>query len=477
MKINILLSVLMPGLILSAFCQKPTMELTFTAENNGQYVPLDSILIENLTQGGDTTLYAPDTVLVLDYITSIGSNKTIGGNTISVSQNYPNPFKGKTTIELFLPEREHIKILVRDILGRELVQYENQLNRGNHSFVFYSGNEKYYLLSVIGKQTSQTIKMLNANSNTTYGGKCKIVYCEYEDNVIGFKSQCLRRVACATTKAKGGTRSALAEKAINNFGFTIGDELNYIAYTDVEETEIIDSPTGSQTYTFQFDGWTPCPGMSTVTDIDGNTYNTVQIGSQCWMKENLKTTTYQNSTPIPNVTNGSSWSNLTTGAYVWYDNDISWKNLYGGLYNWYATVDANGLCPTGWHVPTNYEWTALTDYIGGAGSPHGNELKSCRQINTPMGGGCNTTIHPRWEEDPIYGNFGTDDYGFSGLPGGYRHNFNGNFYYLGHGGGWWASVEYSSSHAWGCGLHFGNGNVGLGTNYKKRGFSVRCLRD
>ena len=72
------------------------MELTFTAENNGQYVPLDSIFIENLTQGGDTTLYAPDTVLVLDYITSIGDNEAIGENTFSVSQNYPNPFKGKT---------------------------------------------------------------------------------------------------------------------------------------------------------------------------------------------------------------------------------------------------------------------------------------------------------------------------------------------------------------------------------------------
>jgi len=228
MKTKTLLSILVFGLMISAFGQKPTMELTFTAENNGQYVPLDSILIENLTQGGDTTLYAPDTVLVIDYVTSIGDNEAIGENTLAVSQNYPNPFKGKTEVNLYLPEKEHIKITVQDLLGRELAQYENTLNRGNHSFAFYSGNEKYYLLTVTGKQSSKTIKMLNANGNTTYGGKCKIVYCEYEYNVIGYKSQ----------------------NAINNFGFSLGDELEYTSYSYIGEISFSDSPSGNQTYTF-----------------------------------------------------------------------------------------------------------------------------------------------------------------------------------------------------------------------------------
>ncbi|MCD4791478.1 MAG: hypothetical protein K8R37_15900, partial [Bacteroidales bacterium] len=118
MKIKILLSILAFGLILNAFSQKPTMEFTFTAENNGQYVPMDSIIIENLTQGGDTTFYAPDTVFVLDYVTSIGNNETIhtdkfGKNTISVSQNYPNPFKEKTKVNLYLPEKDNIEITIR----------------------------------------------------------------------------------------------------------------------------------------------------------------------------------------------------------------------------------------------------------------------------------------------------------------------------------------------------------------------------
>lgn len=232
MKTRGIILVLLLVLFVSTFGQKATMELTFTAENNGQYVPLDSILIENLTQGGDTSLYAPDTVLVLDCITSIGNNVTNGKNTFSVSQNYPNPFEGKTDVNLYLPEKGHINISVRDILGSELINYENTLNGGNHSFTFYPGNAKYYLLTVTGKQISQTIKMLNAGSNTTNSEKCKILYIGNKGNVNGFKSQ----------------------EAISDFGFNIGDELKFTAYTDVEVTEIINSPMGNQIYTFQFDG-------------------------------------------------------------------------------------------------------------------------------------------------------------------------------------------------------------------------------
>ena len=427
------------------------MELTFTAENNGQYVPLDSIFIENPTHGGDTTLYAPDTVLVIDYETSIGDKETIRENALSVSQNYPNPFMGKTEFILYLPDKENIKITGRDILGRDLVHFEKVLIKGNHTFSFYSDNEKYYLLTVSGKKTSKTIKMLNANSNTVYSGKCKIVYNGFEGNEIIFKSH----------------------QAINNFGFSPGDELKYTAYSDMGERTITDSPTVNQTYTFQFATGTPCPGMPTLTDIDGNVYNTVLIGSQCWMKENLKTTKYQNGTPIPNVTDGNSWNTLTTGAYVWYANDISWKDLYGALYNWYTIDDLKGLCPTGWHVPTNNEWTSLTDFIGGINSPHGNELKSCRQVNSPQGGGCNTTEHPRWIDG---GQNGTDDYGFSGLPGGVRGNY-GTFFNFGNFGFWWSSSEYSSSNVWFRILFSNDGCVFVDKDDKRYGFSVRCLRD
>ncbi|MBN1340177.1 MAG: fibrobacter succinogenes major paralogous domain-containing protein [Bacteroidales bacterium] len=211
-----------------------------------------------------------------------------------------------------------------------------------------------------------------------------------------------------------------------------------------------------------------------LSDIDGNNYNTVLIGNQCWMKENLKTTTYQNGIPIPNVVDPGQWSNLTTGAYVWYDNDILWKDKYGALYNWYAPIDTNGLCPAGWHVPTNDEWTILTDFIGGA-YYGGNKLKSCRQINSPLGGLCNTNEHPRWDQH--WSQYGTDEFSFSGFPGGGR--FGGTYVYgaIGARGYWWSSSETSSNWAWIRELLYNYSYVYYGDSDKKNGLSVRCLRD
>ncbi len=458
MKTKVLLSIIALSIIVSAFGQN-TIELTFTAENNGQYVPLDSIFIENLTQGGDTTLYASDTVLVLDYVSSIGDKEITDKNTFSVSQNYPNPFTGKTEVDLYLPKRDAIKITVRNILGRQLAHYKNTLERGNHAFSFYPGNGKYYLLTVTGKQTSQTIKMLNAGKHTTNGKKCKIAYTGSWGNVIGFKSQ----------------------QAINDFGLNLGDSLQYTGYANSVDgifgsAVAQHKPQEDTIYLFDILKGLRCPGTPTVTDIDSNTYNTVQIGTQCWMKENLKATTYQNGTPIPNVTDAAVWSNLTTDAYVWNDNDISWKDLYGALYNWHTTVDTNGLCPTGWHVPTNDEWTALTNFIGGTGTPHGNELKSCRQANSPLGGGCNTTEHPRWNENEYNYDWGTDNYGFSCLPGGARSD-NGYFDNVGRHGLWWSSTKGSLDSAWHRLLGHYDGDINV-LNYNMQcGYSVRCLRD
>lgn len=212
-----------------------------------------------------------------------------------------------------------------------------------------------------------------------------------------------------------------------------------------------------------------------LTDIDFNTYNTVQIGSQCWMAENLKTTKYRNGTLIPNVIDTNAWSNLTTGAYVWYDNDISWKDSYGALYNWYAAVDANGLCPTGWHLPTDEEWTVLINFVGGASSPHGNELKSCRQVNSPLGGDCNTNVHPRWSSSSS--NWGTDDYGFSCLPGGYRFSDGTMFSGMGNYGSWWSFTEYNSLNASLLNLYYFGGMIDIGLAPKRMGASIRCIKD
>jgi len=180
--------------------------------------------------------------------------------------------------------------------------------------------------------------MLNANSNTTYGGKCKVVYNEFDGNMIGFKSQ----------------------QAFNNFSFNIGDELLYIAYSDNGEKSIIDSPTSDQTYTFQYGMENFCPGLPTVT-YEGQVYNTVLIGSQCWLKENLNIGTRIDG--INNMTNDN-----TIEKYC-YDDLESNCDIYGALYQWnelmeYSTIEGTqGICPDEWHVATDMEWFQMANYL------------------------------------------------------------------------------------------------------------------
>ncbi len=194
-----------------------------------------------------------------------------------------------------------------------------------------------------------------------------------------------------------------------------------------------------------------------ISDIDGNKYKTIKIGTQIWMKENLKVGKYRNGDPIPTNLSRTAWENTTSGASAIYYNDAANNTTYGKLYNWYAVSDSRNLCPSGWHVPTDAEWTTLENYLGGS-SVAGGKLRSTSSLwNTPNTGA-------------------TNDSSFSGLPGGFRDG-NGNYNYLGNNGYWWSSTETSATHAWTRDLNNGNGNSTRNFSNKRNGFSVRCLRD
>lgn len=195
-----------------------------------------------------------------------------------------------------------------------------------------------------------------------------------------------------------------------------------------------------------------------VSDVDGNTYSTVTIGTQVWMKENLKTTKYNDGTAIPNVTNNATWTGLTTGAYCWYNNDISYKNPYGALYNWY-TVNAGKLCPTGWHVPSDAEWTTLATYLGGESVAGGKLMET----------GTSHWISPNTGAN--------NETGFSALPGGDRDGGIGMFSFIGYTGNWFSYTEFSATNAWYRVMGSGYSIINKGNVSKKYGFSVRCLRD
>jgi len=215
--------------------------------------------------------------------------------------------------------------------------------------------------------------------------------------------------------------------AINNVGITYGENLDFITDPLI------------------------------VKDIDENIYNVIRIGSQLWIKENLKTTHFYDGTIIPLVTDNTNWQNLVTSGYCLYDNNESNKNIYGNLYNWY-TVFNDRLCPVGWHVPTENEYLILESFLDDAPIT-GGKLKE-------MG-----TLH--W----LSPNTGaTNEFNFTALPGGVR-NINGEFKDINNKGFWWAFTDQSDLDAWERRLEYNSEKIFRDFTNKKIGKSVRCIKN
>ena len=182
----------------------------------------------------------------------------------------------------------------------------------------------------------------------------------------------------------------------------------------------------------------------------------VKIGNQVWMAENLNVDHYRNGDPIPTSLSNAQWESTTKGAYAIYNDDPTNEKIYGKLYNWYAVNDSRGLCPIGWHMPIDDEWTLLTLSLGGE-KVAGGKMKSTSLWNSPNEGATNIS-------------------GFNGLPGGYLDLF-GVYYSLGYNGYYWSISEFDFSSAWNRRLGYGRQVVDRGNYGKQDGFSVRCVKD
>lgn len=221
----------------------------------------------------------------------------------------------------------------------------------------------------------------------------------------------------------------------------------------------------------QLDAITAClENSGALFDIDGNTYQTVLIGDQVWMAENLKTTRYRNGDPITNAT-GYNWVNATYGAWCYYSNDPSNDATYGKLYNWYAAANPN-ICPQGWHIPIEAEWQQLELTLG---MPFNElELVGVRGTTANVGGSMKATA--LWDAT-IYGPI-TNVSGFTGLPAAGRHSTSGNFpQLLGTYGTWWSASEVDWYSAWARQLYYNSRGSNRFDAEKKGGYSVRCVKD
>ncbi|MFZ4521465.1 MAG: fibrobacter succinogenes major paralogous domain-containing protein [Bacteroidales bacterium] len=203
----------------------------------------------------------------------------------------------------------------------------------------------------------------------------------------------------------------------------------------------------------------PVAVPTTITDIDGNVYHTISIGSQVWMVENLRVTKYNDGTAIPQVTDSAAWGNLKTPGYCWYNNNESiYKNIYGALYNGYVLNTDKKIAPSGWHIPSDTEWMILTTYLGGE-NVAGNKLKE--------------TGSQHWS---IMNTNATNESGFTAFPGGYRSSSFAKFVGMGTVGNWWSSTPYGYGFIYRF-MDDDEGKVGSNNTNKEFGYSIRCIRD
>ena len=414
-------------LLLTTGLRSQTIAITFEGSMNGASTPLDSILVMNLTQGGDTTIYFPGNVLLLDGTTGIANTEHLG----MAMQALPNPFTGRTEVTLNATEGE-LLLTLHDALGRQVAGYAANVAAGVHRFEVNCEGPGMHLLTAVQDATRRTVRLMATEGS----GVVKL-------------------------KHLGGSERLMPKSDRSLFTWTAGDELRYIGYATaaniIHSAAIDEVPVASATRTFVLAAGVACPDAPSVTDIDGNVYASVKIGGQCWMAANLKTTRYRDGTTLPHITDNTAWSQLNNGAWSNYDNSPANDDAYGKLYNWYAAANPN-ICPQGWHMPTDAEWTTLTGFLGGS----------------TVAGGKMKTVSPLWNA-PNTG--ATNASGFSGLPTGFRDDLDGSFVNLGGFGIWWCATESGPDQAWSRGLYDTTTTVYRATNSERLGFGLRCVRD
>ncbi len=211
-----------------------------------------------------------------------------------------------------------------------------------------------------------------------------------------------------------------------------------------------------------------------LSDIDGNHYATIQIGSKVWMAENLKVTRFSNGDTIPQVAGQMDWQNNFTPAWSYLNNNVLYDSLkdYGYLYNFFTVEDSRNVCPTGWHVPSDQEWTDLVASI----DPWYSATAIGSQSGS-AGGKLKSTTTDYWTAPNTNA---TNETGFSGVPSSHK-NSNGNFGFLGNDGVigiWWTSTGYSNpADAYYRSLNYNDASINRNIQQKRNGFSVRCVQD
>ena len=453
---------------LSAVLLHAQTTLTFTGRIiNDQYVPLSRVVVSNLTKGWQETLLWPDTVLEMS-ATGIHDVETRLIASLQLLQNTPNPFDGTTFVNLQVTEPGDVTITVTDIAGRIVeTMCTSSLQPGIHEMRITLASPGLYFLTARQNGQTASIKMVNQGN----GG----------DNAIRFDGVVETRLIASLQKQKN------AHRGITDNPFDLGDQMEYVGFAvlngiEEESGHKMQELNASQSIVLSFPNTHPCHSSPTVTDIEGHVYNTVQIGDQCWMRENLRTTTFADSTPIPM---GFLYS--SPGPH-YYNDSSSYIPLEerGYLYDWAAAMHeetpsntipsgVQGICPEGWHLPSNAEWMILLDFVreqpeyNCAGNPIStSKALACPSWWSSFSGECcpgNQSSYPN------------NATGFRAVPAGsyWSYGYDDTGYYA----SFWTSTDFVEIDGIVCyyAIDYDTHEMLRGLSSKDRRFSVRCLHD
>jgi uncharacterized protein (TIGR02145 family) len=396
---------------------------------------IDSVLVTNQNTGQKVKLSGSETLILV---------RTATGNIpIQIGQKtgyvYPNPCWEYANVLFSTIKSEVVELNLYNISGQLLTREVKSLKKGTHNFLLKFPIAGVYYISVLKDEDVQSYQvvytgMTNQSSHIIY------VSSEQQNSISEINS----------------LKNATTDITIN---YSEGDIIQYAVYSGKNAIILSDSPTETKTYTVPF---------YECMDADHNNYKVVQIGTQLWMAENLKTTKYINGKSIPNVTQDSKWNSLTKGAYCYYVNDANYANTYGNLYNWYAVDDGQIIAPAGWHIPSDDEWKQLEITLGMTQEQADYSCSySCR--GTDQGAQMKATFG--WDNN---GN-GTNTSNFNALPGGCRQE--DGFFNIIQTGYWWSFSEDDTYKAWNRDISYADGRVQRSPFDKRAGLSVRCVFD
>lgn len=411
--------------MLIAFTDLHAQDFHISFAGSGETTTVETVQVQNLTQGTSLNLSGSD---VLHLTVSGTGVEQIPANRDNTLHIYPNPMINNSIIEFELPKANNIIIELYDIAGKKVTSIQKALQSGIQKFNVSGLNSGIYTVIV-------------KSDNIIYSGKVISISIAKGKADIAF-------ITGSINVPKAKLKNA---KEIISMQYTTGDRILLKAVSGNYSTIKTLVPVENSTETFNF---------VTATDYDGNNYTTVTIDKQTWMVENLKVTHYRNGDPISNVTDNVVWTALSTGAYCDYNNTSSNSDIYGRLYNWFAVSDIRNIAPTGWHVPTDTEWTTLSSYLGG-NSIAGGKMKATTGWKSPNTGA-------------------TNESGFTALPSGYRYGYgDGTFGFLTTDAIWRSSTSCDISRAWSSSMYYHHANFYLDCqySYKTDGNAIRLIKD